>query len=103
MSKRYFINRTVNLQPKNKLDEALSKAFEQVINHEIREQSIYILERIFNEVVNEYKASGGRCKTWNYTIHKYDENLSKYPNIYITVSETCRLLLEEIRGEVLPF
>jgi len=44
MSKRYFINRTVNLQPKNKLDEALSKAFEQVINHEIREQSIYILE-----------------------------------------------------------
>ena len=101
MSKRYFINRTVNLQPKNKLDEALSKAFEQVINHEIREESIFVLERMFNDIVGEYKASGGRCQTWNCSLYKSEH--FKLPNIRFHVSETCVLLLEEIKGEVLPF
>lgn len=101
MSKRYFINRTVNLQPKNKLDEALSNAFEKLINYEIDEQYVDVLEVIFNSIVREYKASGGRCKTWNYSMSKNEHY--KLPNIRFQVSDSCVLLLEEIRGEVLPF
>ena len=101
MSKRYFINRTVNLQPKNKLDEALSKAFKQVVNHEIREDNISMLEGIFDCVVHDYKASGGRCKTWNFSMNKNKHY--EYPNIRFKVSDSCVLLIEEIRGEVLPF
>lgn len=101
MSKRYFINRTVNLRPKNKLDEALQTAFEKLINYEITEQNIYVLEIIFNNVVREYKQSGGRCQTWNFFMKNNEQY--KLPNIRFHVSETCVLLLEEIKGEILPF
>lgn len=101
MSKMYFINRTVNLRPKNKLDEALQTAFEKLINYEITEQNIYVLEIIFNNVVREYKQSGGRCQTWNFFMKNNEQY--KLPNIRFHVSETCVLLLEEIKGEILPF
>ena len=102
MSKRYFINRLVNLVPKNMLDEDLHAAFHRVINHEISDDNINVLVDIFNNTIQKYKASGGRCKTWNLRIYKHENN-NNYESIFFNVSETCKLLLEEIKGEITPF
>ena len=102
MSKMYYINKTLNNSAKNKLDEALHRAFNRVINHQISEENIPVMEAIFNNTVEEYRKSGGRCQPWKYSLYKPAGD-REYANIYFRVSETCSFLLEEIRGEVLPF
>lgn len=103
MSKMYFIHKTRITAPKNKLDEALQKAYSSIVDRLISEENLPLLDKIFEDTVAAYKATGGRVQPWKYSRYKAGSSLDQYKPVFIHISDSCSLYLSEIRGELTPF
>lgn len=100
MEKTYFIKRNVANKAKNKLDQLLHDAFQQLTQKTITEDNLIILDILFDDTAAAYKASGGRCEVPKYSRHTLSANYEPNPTFFVHVSETCSYVLYPILGEI---
>lgn len=100
MKKTYFVRRNVYNKSKNKLDQQLHEAFLRFDQKTVTDDNLEIFDIMFQDVVGQYKAAGGRCEAPNYYRRKQGASYEVNPTIFIHVSETCSYILYPILGEI---